>query len=169
MFSICKSESTKSSRRLLALEPLKHSIAERTMAKDTYPGNCAWVTFSLPICDQLRKSAVVLNTLIRHSACGRENQGSERSLFDLHYSFGILPLLLVLIIPVDLLRSQVSVRVCVRVTHPNIEKCRSLSRSQKPLAWISKRASEALLPPWFNVSPVTSWRNTGSTSTSLHH
>ena len=35
MFSICKSESTKSSCRLLDLEPLKLSIAERTMAKDT--------------------------------------------------------------------------------------------------------------------------------------
>ena len=35
MFEICKSESTKSSCRLLDLEPLKHSIAERTMAKDT--------------------------------------------------------------------------------------------------------------------------------------
>ena len=31
MFSICKSESTKSSSCLLDLEPLKHSIAERTM------------------------------------------------------------------------------------------------------------------------------------------
>ena len=28
---------------------------------------------------------------------------------------------------IDLLRSQVSVRVYVRVTHPNFEKCRSLS------------------------------------------
>ena len=35
MFSICKIESTKSSCRLLDLGPLKHSIAERTMAKDT--------------------------------------------------------------------------------------------------------------------------------------
>ena len=35
MFSICKSESTKSSCCLLDLEPLKHSITERTMAKDT--------------------------------------------------------------------------------------------------------------------------------------
>ena len=35
MFSICKSESTKSSCRLLDLEPLKPSIAERTMAKNT--------------------------------------------------------------------------------------------------------------------------------------
>ena len=34
MFSICKSESTKASCRS-DLEPLKHSIAERTMAKDT--------------------------------------------------------------------------------------------------------------------------------------
>ena len=31
MFSICKSESIKSSSCLLDLEPLKHSIAERTM------------------------------------------------------------------------------------------------------------------------------------------
>ena len=31
MFSICKSESTKSSCRLLDLEPLKHSITERTI------------------------------------------------------------------------------------------------------------------------------------------
>ena len=56
------------------------------MAKDlyfsSYPGNGAWVTFSLLIWDQLRKSAVVLNTLIRHSTYGRENQGSERSLLD---------------------------------------------------------------------------------------
>ena len=155
MFSICKSESTKSSCRLLDLEPLKHSISEHKMAKDTYPGNCAWLTFSLPICDQLPKLAVVLNTLFRHSACGRENQGSERSLFDFHYSFRILPLLLVLMLLVYLLRSQVSIWVC------NIEKC----RSQKPLARISKRT---LLAPWFNVSPVTSWKNTGSTSTSLH-
>ena len=35
MFSICRSESTKSSCRHLDLEPLKHSIAECTMAKDT--------------------------------------------------------------------------------------------------------------------------------------
>ena len=77
MFSIYKSESTKSSCRLLDLEPLKHSISEHKMAKDTYPGNCSWLTFSLLICDQLPKPAVVLNTLIRHSACGRENQGSE--------------------------------------------------------------------------------------------
>ena len=60
----------------LDLEPLKHSIAERTMAKryfSSYPGNCAWVTFSFLICDQLRKSAVVPDTLIRHSTDGREN------------------------------------------------------------------------------------------------
>ena len=31
MFSICKSESTKSSCRLLDLEPLKHSITKRTI------------------------------------------------------------------------------------------------------------------------------------------
>ena len=31
---------------------------------------------------------------------------------------------------VDLLRSQVSVRVCIRVTHPNIEESRSLSLSK---------------------------------------
>ena len=35
MFSICKSESTKSSCRLLDLEPLKHSITDHTMEKDT--------------------------------------------------------------------------------------------------------------------------------------
>ena len=35
MFSICKSESTKPSCRLLDLEPLKPSIAERTKEKDT--------------------------------------------------------------------------------------------------------------------------------------
>ena len=35
MLSICKSESTKSSCRLLDLVPLKHSIAERTTAKET--------------------------------------------------------------------------------------------------------------------------------------
>ena len=35
MFLICKSESTKSSCCLLDLEPLKHSIAECTMVKDT--------------------------------------------------------------------------------------------------------------------------------------
>ena len=35
MFSIYNSGSTKSSCRPLDLEPLKHSIAERTMAKDT--------------------------------------------------------------------------------------------------------------------------------------
>ena len=35
MFSICKSESTKSSCRLLDLEPLKHSITDGTMEKDT--------------------------------------------------------------------------------------------------------------------------------------
>ena len=35
MLSICKSESTKSSRRLLYLVPLKHSISERTKAKET--------------------------------------------------------------------------------------------------------------------------------------
>ena len=39
----------------------------------------------------------------------------QRSLFDLHYSFPRLPLLLVLMLLVDLLRSQVSVRVCIRV------------------------------------------------------
>ena len=53
--------------------------------------------------------------------------GSERSLFDPHYSFPILPLLLVLMLLVDLLKSHVSVRVCIRVTHPNVEECRSLS------------------------------------------
>ena len=31
---MCRSESTKSSCLLLDLEPLKHSIAERTMVKD---------------------------------------------------------------------------------------------------------------------------------------
>ena len=70
---------------------------------------------------------MVFNTLIHHSTCGRENQWSERSLFDLYYSFPILPLLLVLMLLVDLLRSQVSVRVCIRVTHPNVEECKSLS------------------------------------------
>ena len=35
MFSICKSESTKSSCRLLDLEPLKYSITDRTMEKNT--------------------------------------------------------------------------------------------------------------------------------------
>ena len=60
------------------------------------------MTFSLLISDQLRKSAVVLNTLIRHSTRGRENQGSEGFLFDLHYSFRILPLLLVLMLLVDI-------------------------------------------------------------------
>ena len=40
MFAICKSESTKSSCCLLDLEPLKHSIAEHMMVRDTssYPG-----------------------------------------------------------------------------------------------------------------------------------
>ena len=42
-------------------------------------------------------------------------------------TFRILPLLLVLMLLVDLLRIQVSVRVCIRVTHPNVEECRSLS------------------------------------------
>ena len=41
--------------------------------------------------------------------------------------FRILPLLLVLMLLVDLLWSQVSVRVYIRVTHPNVEECRSLS------------------------------------------
>ena len=50
--------------------------------------------------------------------------------FDLHYYFRILPLLLVLVFLVDLLRSQVSVRVCIGVIHPNIEKYRSLSLSK---------------------------------------
>ena len=35
MLSNCKSESTKSSCRLLDLVPLKHSIAESTTAKET--------------------------------------------------------------------------------------------------------------------------------------
>ena len=35
MFSICKYESIKSSCRLLDLEPLKHSIVERTMVINT--------------------------------------------------------------------------------------------------------------------------------------
>ena len=39
----------------------------------SYPGNFAWVTFSLLICYQHGKPVVVLNTLIRHSTCGREN------------------------------------------------------------------------------------------------
>ena len=70
MFSICKSESTKSSCRLLDLEHLKLSIAERTMAKDTL----ALIQEIAPllICDQLPKSAVILHT-VRHSAFGREN------------------------------------------------------------------------------------------------
>ena len=66
---------------------------------------------------------------------------------------------------IALLRSQVSVRVCVRMTHPKSENA-DLCLSQKPREWISKRASGASLAPWFNVSPVTSWR-TRSTSTSL--
>ena len=41
-----------------------------------------------------------------------------------------MPFLLVLMLLVDLLRSQVSVRVCIRVTHPNIEEGRSLSLSK---------------------------------------
>ena len=72
MFSVCESDSKMSICRLLDLEPLKYSIAERAMAKDTL-GYRAWVTFSPLICDQLCKSAVVLNTFIRHSARGREN------------------------------------------------------------------------------------------------
>ena len=44
-----------------------------------------------------------------------------------HYPFRILPLLVVFMLLIDLLRSQVSVRVYVRVTHPNFEKCRCLS------------------------------------------
>ena len=36
MFSICKSVSTTSSCLLLDLEPLKHSIAESFMAKETF-------------------------------------------------------------------------------------------------------------------------------------
>ena len=36
MFSICKSVSTMSSCLLLDLEPLKHSITESTMAKETF-------------------------------------------------------------------------------------------------------------------------------------
>ena len=35
MFSICKSESTKPSCRLLDLDPLKHSIAEHTITNNT--------------------------------------------------------------------------------------------------------------------------------------
>ena len=77
MFYIRRSESTKSSCRRLDLEPLKHSIAERTMHGErnfsSYPGNSARVTFSLLVCNQLRKSAVVFNTLMHQSACGREN------------------------------------------------------------------------------------------------
>ena len=38
-----------------------------------------------------------------------------------------ITLLLVLMLLVDLLRSQVSVRVFIRMTHPNVEECRSLS------------------------------------------
>ena len=35
MFSVCESDSKMSICRLLFLEPLKYSIAERAMAKDT--------------------------------------------------------------------------------------------------------------------------------------
>ena len=35
MFSICKTESTKSSCHLLDLEPLKYSITDHTMERDT--------------------------------------------------------------------------------------------------------------------------------------
>lgn len=64
MFSICESESTKSCCRFLDLEPLKDSSAERSMAKDT-----------LALIQEiaLEQSAVVVNTLIRHSPCGRES------------------------------------------------------------------------------------------------
>ena len=38
-----------------------------------------------------------------------------------------MPLLIVLTLLVDLLRSQASVKVCIRVTLPNVEEYRSLS------------------------------------------
>ena len=53
--------------------------------------------------------------------------------FDLHYSFRILPLLLFLMLLLDLLRSQDSVRVCIRVTH-RMSKNADLCLSQKARA-----------------------------------
>ena len=85
-----------------------------------------------------------------------------RSLFYLHYSFRILPLFLVLMLLVDLLRSHESALEWHTQTSSNADFC----LSQNPWAGISKRASGALLVPWFNISPVTSWRAC-STSTLL--
>ena len=94
------------------------------------PGNCAWVTFSLLIRDQLRKSVVVLNLLIAIPPVVVKTRGvnvpCSKSITLSAYG-PLLSLLTVLMLLVDQLRSQVSVRVCSGVTHPNIEKCRSVS------------------------------------------
>ena len=71
MFSICKSESTKSSCRILGLKPLKQSIAERILWQKTLELLSRKLRLSNFLPSYL--SAVVLNTLIRHSVCGREN------------------------------------------------------------------------------------------------
>ena len=63
---------------------------------------------------------------------------------------------------VDLLRSHESALEWHTQTSSNADFC----LSQNPWAGISKRASGALLVPWFNISPVTSWRAC-STSTLL--
>ena len=64
------------------LEPLKHSIAERTVAKNTLAliqeialEQLSPFLFAI----SSAKSAVVLNTLIRHSACGRENEDDNNN------------------------------------------------------------------------------------------
>ena len=59
---------------------------------------------------------------------------------------------------ITITHSAYCIRVCIRVTHPNVEECRflSLMNIHEYLALIFKRASGALLAPWFNVSPVTS-------------
>ena len=70
----------------------------------------------------------------------------------------MLPLFLVLVFLVDLLRSQISVRVCIGVSRGNTPEHRQMQIS------VSPKSLE--LAPWFIVSPVTFWR-TGSTSTAL--
>ena len=53
--------------------------------------------------DQLRQSGMVLQALVSHAACWRENKGCKSSLFDIQNPPRVKALLLVLMIAVYLL------------------------------------------------------------------
>ena len=65
----------------------------------------------------------------------------------------------------DLLRSQVSVRVCIGVTHPNVEECRSLS-SPKTSSMNIQTSIRGFVSAMIQYLPIDLLKD-GSTSTSL--